>query len=102
MAHGTFNSVVFGTAHHLLLQRYSQSEKGWPDILSFQINKNGVCTSVLFWRISEKSAALFLESKMKEGGVNDNGDSESAAIDWVEVMGYEQEYVTSVKPFGRL
>ena len=27
-AHGAFNSVVFGTAHHLLLQRYSQSEKG--------------------------------------------------------------------------
>ena len=57
-----------------------------------------MCTSVLFWRISEKSAALFLESKMKEGRVDDNGDSESAAIDWVEVMGFEQEYVTSLKP----
>jgi len=37
---------------------------------------------------------------MPEGCVNDNGDNDSAAIDLVEVMRCEQEYVTSLKPWN--
>ena len=59
-----------------------------------------MCTSVVFLRIFEKSVTLFLESKMPEGCVNDNGDNDSAAIDLVEVMRCEQEYVTSLKPWN--